>query len=706
MRCRRVDGKKVHAQIGARTCRVALPAAPRAPVARWGPCRGEGHARALFYIALRQIAAYLDVPCERFPVKYLRRVALAGATVAALVAPVAPTAAAGPAGLPDLRADVDRDGIVSTAAGAGDEQGETWWSRDRGAVFLPNIDDDARRCPRTDTPATFVCNDAADEVVNGSADALDLARLRTVPEPHLPSSAQGRVRVVGPGAVHTRLFLRRPHGWQVVTSRTRLTAADLRRGVELGMEGKDVVRDLSKWNGEAVVEFSVTGPGGTRLDRVTLGIAPLLTHHHLQPARRTMVVTFSGRGPEPRSQRRFVNGFTAASKDAGLPAPLRLPNPKSSVDHWTQDFVEPAYVSLPAPRGRLHGMRVLIRSAQNYGNRRRGAAELYPLRGRDVAVLETPLDPASNWSLNSLGNLETIPPYTYGGQSFPAGRIILGQQGESLGARPARTMLKMLLAQRAQFPLLLDTSWLRVGHVDEFVQFLPARTRRGWKIGVADPRAGMALLDTAVRRGHGSTRMFSWPGYADAQPPKETVAAAAGSKTFRADNLRAARHIDANIGLLKRASGITDTEIVRVPALYTSGVLCGPDKVHLPTLTCPPGKLPDVARYGENKIDPGLSAGSEPTLGAYIPDPVNGVLLGPHSYLAPAQWGPVINGRDIFATAVTAAYRAAGLQVRYLDDFYTHHLFDGEVHCGTNTLRDATQRWWSLQPHTPARGAR
>ncbi|MFH8336500.1 protein-arginine deiminase family protein [Streptomyces sp. AM6-12] len=608
-------------------------------------------------------------------------------------------------GLPDLRADVDRDGFVSTAAGAGDEQGETRWSRDRGAVFLPNIDDDSRHCPRTDTPAAFVCNDAADEVVNGAADALDLARLRTVPEPRLPSSAWGRVRVVGPGAAHTRIFLRRPHGWRVATSRTRLTAADLRRGVELGMEGKDVVRDLSKWNGEAVVEFSVTGPGGTRSDRVTMGTAPLLTHHHLQPARRTMVVTFAGRDPESRAQRRFVSGFAAASKAAGLPAPLRLPNPTWSVDHWTQDFVEPGYVSMPAPHGRLHSMRVLIRSAQLYGEppRRRGAAELYPLRGRDVAVLETAVDPASDWSLNSLGNLETIPPYTYGGRSFPAGRIIMGQQGASVGTRPARTMLTMLLAQRSQSPLLLDTSWLHVGHVDEFVQFLPARTRRGWKIGVADPRAGLAVLDTAVRRGHGSTRMFSWPGYADVRPPKETIADTAGSKTFRADNLRAARHIDADIGLLRRATGITDAEIVRVPALYTSGVLCGPGRVRLPALTCPPGRIPDVARYGENKNDPGPTAGSGPKLGAYTPDPVNGVLLGPHSYLAPAQWGPVINGRDIFTTAVTAAYRAAGIQVGYLDDFSTHHLLGGEVHCGTNTLRDATQRWWSPQRHTPAR---
>ncbi|MGW0828365.1 protein-arginine deiminase family protein [Streptomyces sp. NPDC002845] len=48
----------------------------------------------------------------------------------------------------------------------------------------------------------------------------------------------------------------------------------------------------------------------------------------------------------------------------------------------------------------------------------------------------------------------------------------------------------------------------------------------------------------------------------------------------------------------------------------------------------------------------------------------------------------------IFTEAVTAAYRQAGLKVSYIDDWYTYHLGQGEVRCGTNTLRDTSTAWW------------
>jgi protein-arginine deiminase len=79
---------------------------------------------------------------------------------------------------------------------------------------------------------------------------------------------------------------------------------------------------------------------------------------------------------------------------------------------------------------------------------------------------------------------------------------------------------------------------------------------------------------------------------------------------------------------------------------------------------------------------------------AYVPGAVNGILLARDRYLAPRQWGPVIGGKDIFTEAVTAAYTRAGLKVSYIDDWYTYHLGMGEVHCGTNTLRDASAAWW------------
>jgi len=86
----------------------------------------------------------------------------------------------------------------------------------------------------------------------------------------------------------------------------------------------------------------------------------------------------------------------------------------------------------------------------------------------------------------------------------------VGERKDS-GSKPARAVRTLLKSQGFQNPLLLDTSWLHVGHVDEFVQFLPA------------------------------------------------------------DNTMAAKRIKANLEVLNRETGATDAEVVRVPALYTRG---------------------------------------------------------------------------------------------------------------------------------------
>ena len=52
-------------------------------------------------------------------------------------------------------------------------------------------------------------------------------------------------------------------------------------------------------------------------------------------------------------------------------------------------------------------------------------------------------------------------------------------------------------------------------------------------------------------------------------------------------------------------------------------------------------------------------------------------------------------GKDILAEAVTKAYAKVGMRVRYLDDWRTHHVVGGEVHCGTNTIRAVGTAWWS-----------
>lgn len=80
---------------------------------------------------------------------------------------------------------------------------------------------------------------------------------------------------------------------------------------------------------------------------------------------------------------------------------------------------------------------------------------------------------------------------------------------------------------------------------------------------------------------------------------------------------------------------------------------------------------------------------------AYVPGAVNGLVLSPNRVLAAQQFGVKVGGRDIFADAVSTAYAGAGVQVTWIDDFQTYHKGAGEVHCGTNSLRSMTEKWWA-----------
>ncbi|MGI5400984.1 protein-arginine deiminase domain-containing protein [Streptomyces sp. CA-135486] len=628
------------------------------------------------------------------------RAALAITVIGGVLAPVSPAFAADPPQV-DLRADVNRDGRVDMT-GTTDTAGEDGWTLQRGAVFLPNIDDDTKRCATTGPggkPLPDVrlaaCNDAADTVVNGSDDAADLARVRSVPMAGLPATATGQLTVVA-GAKNTRVFVKRAGGWAWVTAKTRLSAAELRAGVEFGVEGTDVIRDSALWGGRTVIRLTVNAGGKSTSDDITLRVAPLLTHHHLQNAQQLLVTRVKGKDDYARRQQAFVNGLAADVKSAGIDKPLQTLTKYGDI--WAQDFVEPGYVNMTGPGGRPQVMRVMLRSAQ--ADRAAGRELFEKLRGNGVGVVQVSgVRDSEEWTLNSMGNLETIPPYTHGGRSFPAGRIIMGERKDN-GSKPARAMRTLLKSQGLQDPLLLDTSWLHVGHVDEFVQFLPADTPRGWRLGIADPELGLKLLREAQSAGHGRTRMFSVPGNKDMPAPKETIDQALASKWLVADNTMAAKRIAANLEVLKRETGVTDAEVVWVPALFTRGTDNGEQGDSMPRLTrMGAGNAPDVVReFGQQKElarqgDRGAAADAVMT-SAYVPGAVNGILLGRNRYLAPRQWGPVIGGEDIFTSAVTAAYTRAGLKVSYLDDWHTYHLGMGEVHCGTNTLRDASAAWW------------
>lgn len=329
----------------------------------------------------------------------------------------------------------------------------------------------------------------------------------------------------------------------------------------------------------------------------------------------------------------------------------------------------------------MTSIRVAIRSPQPG---RAAGRLLFDLRGPGMGAVQMGGD--GYHQVDSFGNVETVPPYSLNGASYPAGRVIYGDAGD--GVAPHKDMIRFFDAQAVQSPIVLDTSWLAIGHVDEFVQFVPADNARGWTIAVKDVDAALDILRTAQRGGHGGTRAFSREG-----SPEQTIDQLLGDRHLMHLNEIARQRIALNLELLKAETGVADAEIIRVPGLFHEAEFHKYVRTINGSPEPPPASPPSSERSGLTFPNEEITYGPGSLLG-YYPASVNGLLVNRHNYVAPRQWGPVIDGVDILDAGVKAAYARVDIHVWPIDDWMSHHQIAGEVHCGTNAIRAINRPWW------------
>ncbi|KFY53442.1 hypothetical protein V496_07597 [Pseudogymnoascus sp. VKM F-4515 (FW-2607)] len=574
----------------------------------------------------------------------------------------------------DIRADSNRDGTVDIH-GRSDLSDKLSNSNDAGAIFLANIGDTDRRCsklalsgPAPSNEELAACNDASDDIQRAPQ---YLAPLRTAPIPSLSLNASGTVAIQDTNSrSKVRIFRLEGSQWIITSNEHAFSQHELASGLKLGIDARDTRRP-GVWDGRVAVTFTVHDGTSTATDTVRLRVAPVLTHHHAQAARE--VLTTAGNYSDTGNffQGWFVDRLQNSLDKTRGRYPLTQFN--GSDDIWAQDFVEPGYTSMPGPNGPIN-LHVMIRSAQD--ERVAGRQVFEYLRKSGVGAVQH-LGGERN-DINAMGNLETIPPYEFRGKRYPAGRIIMGAHNTT---RPF--IMEYLRAQQVQDPLLLDTDCLAIGHVDEIVQFLPVNSPRGWVMLVADPVSGVEMLQNAVRHGHGDTHAFSRQNDTVGNPtdlfgipgglhgvPDDSISEVLGWEGILKANTAIASCMERNVRILKAETGITDNEIIRVPVMFRTGLAFAPG----------------------NGIGPDRNTST--TLGVSLyPNPINGLVLNHGDILAPTPWGPVIDGVDILATTVQTIYRKLGFQVRFVDNWNSHHTWGGEVHCGTNVIREG-KRWW------------
>lgn len=375
--------------------------------------------------------------------------------------------------------------------------------------------------------------------------------------------------------------------------------------------------------------------------------APMILNHHLQPAEEVWGVSVNQWWG---SNSAMMAGFANALGSAWT----AVPGGWYGNDVWIQDEVELA--TLTSPSGRTD---VVIDSIRDRGLD--DFAEDY-LRGTDFAV--GVWGSGTAMSEDSFGNLEVSPPVEVNGVSYPFGRIYHGSvTNQRTGLHP--TLRAALDDQAVQAPFLIDTTWLCVGHADEFQSFVPDPTSpKGFKWIVGDIDEGYALLDSLPSS-------MQIPQYAGSNSHGySTIGAIVNDSGLRAYNedIRDLR-LNPLIQQFKDELGLTEADIVRIPALFEQVSGCGGAAAAL---------IPGTA----NLVVADVGGG---TTHVFMPDPFL------RTNVSNPSTDPLIAAVD--------ALMPPGITTHYVDDWDVYHMALGEVHCGTNVKRTPQGSWWTDAAH-------
>lgn len=431
------------------------------------------------------------------------------------------------------------------------------------------------------------------------------------------------LRIEGPAAPRVRLLQRRAKVWGPFFPPPPTAKGD----IELGVVG---VGGMGERN------FVLRGVGWQQSGL----IAPVLLASSLDPVTDVLVVRNRLTLPFMETLARLL------STCEGKPKLRFVPQGDDSGDLWIQDAVEFGVSSAPDSRGRgrqtvtaLLGLRAkhdmglecapLDFGVSNYVERE--LPEVVP-----VTIGEP--RPKRRW-IDWYGNLEVSPPVP----GFPYGRVLTGEQK---GLRIHPDLLTFLDQQNLQWPaLFLDTSWLTIGHVDEIINFVPAKNGKGFRALLPSPTLARTILEGAIRDGKGDTPVF-------AGTPKATTAMRLLEEVAKSPETdEIIKALTTMRAQLKDGLGLEADDIVEVPALFKEGA-------------------------------------------AVIPNGVNSLVIG-RDVIIPDPLGPKVNGEDLFQKAIQTRLAPLDLRLTFINVWEPYHSRSGEIHCATNTIRRLRKvDWW------------
>ncbi|XP_019367119.1 PREDICTED: protein-arginine deiminase type-2-like, partial [Gavialis gangeticus] len=546
-----------------------------------------------------------------------------------------------------LDVDADRDGVVEK----NNPRKATWtWGPDgQGAILLVNCD--------KDNPLISML-DCEDERVFSKEDLLDMARmvLRTEGPQRLPPGYEMVLYIpvsdsdkVGVFYVQNPFF---GHRYIHVLGRRKLYhsvkytggSAELEffvEGLRFPDESFNGLVSISVSLLESLAEGIPQAPIFT--DTVVFRVAPWIMTPNTLPPVNVFVCSVKDNYLFLKEVRNLVSKASCDMKVCfGY---------MNRGDRWMQDEIEFGYIHAPHK-----GFPVVLDSPRDGGLKEFPIKELL---GPDFGyVTREPLFEVVT-SLDSFGNLEVSPPVTVNGKEYPLGRILIGSSfPTSAGRRMTKVVRDFLYAQRVQAPIELYSDWLTVGHVDEFVTFVPIPGKKQFRMLMASTSACYKLFREKQKEGHGEATMFK--GYSGTDTKRVTINKVLSNEVMMEESHYVQRCIDWNRDILKKELGLKEKDIIDLPALF--------------------------------KIDRNGKAM------AYFPNMVNMIVLS-RDLGVPKPFGPIIEGECCLEEHVRSLLEPLGLRCSFIDDISSYHKMLGEVHCGTNVHRQPfSYKWWNVIP--------
>jgi protein-arginine deiminase len=568
----------------------------------------------------------------------------------------------------DLRIyiDADRTGTI--------ERSEAEWTNrevEPGAIILNNCDAETEGQDHADNK---------DNIINTDNDLEDISEFVVPKITELPAGQEISLELSSEHAERVRIFNLEDTSKESILGVTpggpveSYILTDIKtKDYTLGIEAVDAVREPDS---DKIKIHLVRKKGTAEKDRVSglFTIAPYIMQSNVEDVEIVYVVK-SGAG-RPSSNHAFIDELKDIVEGKAGKSLYVIPKAGGDLnDRWMQDIVEIGYAQKPNKI-----MSQFMNSSRDRDGTELLVASVEELLSPNLGHVDIPINTGVNKenSLDSFGNLDVTPPLNH--ISHPWGRIYYGKCEYSAlsGHTNISEDVKKILERGIQLPLEIHSDWLSVGHVDEFLCFLPANKNgrdsdHPFKLFIASPKLAIDMLETLNIPSHRDNYICEGKG-SDQIEVGDFLASPDKTK-----NIKIQQTINKVKDLVKSEFGleykpldlnfddndIADTDIVDIPGIFHSDISGG-------------------------KIINAI---------AWTAGMVNALVVKPY-VIYPIPYGPKggagNTGDDIFEQDYVRKLGLLGLNPERIDDWESYHKKAGEVHCGTNAKRDAShlKPWW------------